>query len=113
MDTMQQARLDAAAAVNAEDASIWRWFCVLLEERRVRWRYAFDQWVVSVDRVRVAAESNFHDAIRAAKRAAENRGLGLLHEASGDVRRSRVNEDVTRCLRSDDECLRSPVGHTH
>lgn len=113
MDTMQQTRLDAAAAANAEDASIWRWFCALLEERRVRWRYAFGQWVVSVDRVRVAAESNFHDAIRAAKRAAENRGLGLLHEASGDVRRSRVNEDATRCLRTDDECLRSPVGHTH
>jgi hypothetical protein len=76
MNTLQQVRLHAAAAANAEDAAIWRWFSVLLEERRIRWRYAFANWVVNVDRVRVATEPTFDDAIRAAKDEAELRGVG-------------------------------------
>nr|WP_244109099.1 hypothetical protein [Burkholderia anthina] len=76
MGAMERVRLDAAAAANAEDASIWRWFSALLEERRIRWRYMFDSWVVNVDRAHVATEQNFDDAIRAAKLAAERLGLG-------------------------------------
>jgi hypothetical protein len=74
---MQRIRLDAAAAANAEDAEVWRWFSGLLEERRVRWRYMFSRWVVNVDRVHVATEQNFYDAIRMAKEVATRRGLGL------------------------------------
>ncbi|WP_233838508.1 hypothetical protein [Paraburkholderia sp. ZP32-5] len=77
MDAMQRTRMDAAAAANAEDAAVWRWFAALLEERRVRWRYAFDSWTINVDRVHVATGHNFDDAIRAAKEAATRRGLGL------------------------------------
>ncbi|WP_241021607.1 hypothetical protein [Burkholderia sp. Ac-20353] len=76
MGAMERVRLDAAAAANAEDASIWRWFSALLEERRIRWRYMFDRWVVNVDRTHVATEENFDAAIRAAKNAAERQGLG-------------------------------------
>ncbi|WP_241302048.1 hypothetical protein [Burkholderia stabilis] len=76
MGAMERVRLDAAAAANAEDASIWRWFSALLEERRIRWRFMFDSWVVNVDRAHVATEKNFDDAIRAAKVAAEQLGLG-------------------------------------
>lgn len=76
MGAMERVRFDAAVAANAEDASIWRWFSVLLEERRIRWRYMFDSWVVNVDRAHVATEQNFDDAIRAAKLAAERLGLG-------------------------------------
>lgn len=76
MGAMERVRFDAAVAANAEDASIWRWFSVLLEERRIRWRYMFDNWVVNVDRAHVATEQNFDDAIRAAKLAAEQLGLG-------------------------------------
>ncbi|CAB3974705.1 hypothetical protein BLA3211_08146 [Burkholderia aenigmatica] len=76
MGAMERVRFDAAVAANAEDASIWRWFSVLLEERRIRWRYMFDSWVVNVDRAHVATEQNFDDAIRAAKLAAEQLGLG-------------------------------------
>lgn len=86
MDTMQRARLNAAAAVNAEDASVWRWFSALLEERRIRWRYAFDRWVITVDRARVAVEPTFYDAIRAAKGEAEQRGIGGLANGHADKR---------------------------
>ena len=81
MDVMQQIRIDAAATANAIDASIWRWFSVLLEERRIKWRYAFDCWVINVDRMQVAKESTFDGAIRAAKREAEMQGLGLPNES--------------------------------
>jgi len=82
MDAMQRIRVDAAAAVNAEDASVWRWFSALLEERRIRWRYMFDSWVVNVDRTRVATERTFYDAIRAAKDEADRRGIGQSAEPS-------------------------------
>lgn len=82
MDAMQRVRVNAAAAVNAEDASVWRWFSALLEERRIRWRYMFDSWIVNVDRTRVASERTFYDAIRAAKDEADRRGLGRSSERS-------------------------------
>ncbi|WP_322083309.1 hypothetical protein [Burkholderia sp. BCC1972] len=85
---MQRARLDAAAAVNAEDASIWRWFSVLLEERRIRWRYAFDSWIVNVDRKHVATEQSFDDAIRVAKIVSEQLGIGSPNDRSGVGRRT-------------------------
>lgn len=87
MNAMQQARLDAAAAANAEDAAIWRWLSALLEERRIRWRYAFDSWVVNVDRVHVATEPTFDGAIRAARYEAELRGVG--HPGEWSSRRHR------------------------
>ncbi len=97
MDVMQRTRFAAAAAANAEDASIWRWFSALLEERRIRWRYMFDSWVVNVDRTRVASELTFYDAIRAAKEEAEQRGLGRPDERPARGRwQGRDTEDVTR-----------------
>lgn len=75
---MQRMRFDAAAAANIEDASLWRWFSALLEERRIRWRYSFNQWLVNVDRRHVSTDINFDRAIRAAKDQAEKQGLGLL-----------------------------------
>ncbi|KDB07269.1 hypothetical protein LIG30_3515 [Burkholderia sp. lig30] len=73
-----QARIDAAATANAEDASVWRWFAALLEDRRIRWRFAFDNWVVHVDRKHVATERSFYEAIRSAKRESEGLGVGVL-----------------------------------
>ncbi|MGU7782681.1 hypothetical protein [Burkholderia sp. PU8-34] len=70
-NTMHRVRMDAAAAANAEDAAIWRWFSALLEERRVRWRQLFNRWVVNVDRFHVATEQNFYDAIRVTKRGGD------------------------------------------
>ena len=79
MNAMQRARSEAAAQANADDASVWRWFSALLEERRIRWHYTFDSWIVSVDRTHVASESTFDGAIRAAKYEAEMRGVGQSH----------------------------------
>lgn len=100
MNAMQQARLDAAAAANAQDAALWRWFSALLEERRIRWRYTFDSWVVSVDRARVASEPTFDEAIRAAKDEAYLRDVGQPGERSGREREraklaERFAEEVT------------------
>ncbi|WP_244112008.1 hypothetical protein [Burkholderia diffusa] len=68
----------AAATANADDASVWRWFAAMLEERRIRWRFMFNAWVVHVDRKEVAIESSFYEAIRSAKCESEELGLGAL-----------------------------------
>ncbi|SDJ15961.1 hypothetical protein SAMN04487926_13569 [Paraburkholderia steynii] len=78
MDAMQQARREAASAANAEDASVWRWFAYLLEDRRIRWRWQFNSWLVHVDRTHVATESTFDRAIREAKAATEMQDLGVV-----------------------------------
>lgn len=109
MGAMKRVRFDAAVAANAEDASIWRWFSALLEERRIRWRYMFDNWVVNVDRAHVATEKNFDDAIRAAKVAAEQLGLGAAdaHLSGGRWHRPTEMESrrqhATRGSRSETE----------
>ena len=71
MNKMLGERQKAAVAANADDASVWRWLSDLLEERRIKWRYSFDTWIVVVDRRQLAAERSFDCAIRVAKAAAE------------------------------------------
>lgn len=78
IDATRRARRDAAVAANAEDASVWRWFSALLEERRIRWRFALHSWIVHVDRMQVATEPTFYEAIRAAKEESDELGLGML-----------------------------------
>jgi hypothetical protein len=92
---MQHIRSEAAAAVNAVDASIWRWFSALLEERRIRWRYAFDNWTVSVDRRHVATERSFDDAIRVAKDVSGQLGIGSL----GEILSTRDKGDLATQIR--------------
>ncbi|MBR8175878.1 hypothetical protein [Burkholderia ambifaria] len=77
-DAISEARMVAAATANADDASVWRWFAAMLEERRIRWRFMFDAWVVHVDRKEVAIEPSFYEAIRSAKYESEELGLGTL-----------------------------------
>ena len=67
LNDMGHARAAAALAANAEDASIWRWFALLLEERRIRWCCSGDRWLVSVDNRHVATDSSFDKAIRTAR----------------------------------------------
>jgi hypothetical protein len=64
---MQQTREAAAALVNHQDADMWRWFAELMNQRRIRWSYAHDVWLVSIDHRHVASECDFDRAIRAAK----------------------------------------------
>jgi hypothetical protein len=63
----------AALAANAEDASIWRWFALLLEERRIRWCCNGDRWLVSIDNRHVATDSSFDKAIRIAREAVKSK----------------------------------------
>ncbi|WP_321957039.1 hypothetical protein [Burkholderia cenocepacia] len=85
MDTMQKVRLEAAIIANADDASVWRWFSYLLEERRIRWRFQFGNWHVSVDRVHVARAATFDRAIREAKATAEERRLAEKRKQPGEA----------------------------
>ncbi len=71
LDDLQKVRADAAHAANLEDAAIWRWFSPLLEERRIRWCLAGENWLVSVDNRHVATHRSFDCAIRMAKENAE------------------------------------------
>ncbi|MDR5835397.1 hypothetical protein [Caballeronia sp. LZ034LL] len=67
-------RATAAAGANAEDAEVWRWFSLLMQDRRVRWCQADDRWFVSVDNRHVATEPSFDEAIRRAKERVEQQG---------------------------------------
>lgn len=67
MNRPQLVRQNAAIAANAEDADIWRWFAMLVDERRVRWCNANGSWLVSIDHRHVATEDSFDRAIRAAR----------------------------------------------
>ena len=69
LDDMSYIRAAAASAANADDASIWRWFALLVEERRIRWCLRDDHWLVSIDNRHVATENSFDRAIRIAREA--------------------------------------------
>ena len=60
-------RLQARAAANADDASVWRWFSLLLQDSRIRWVRAHEGWLVSIDHRHMATEASFDEAMRAAK----------------------------------------------
>jgi hypothetical protein len=81
MNTMQRERNNAAAAANADDASVWRRLSALLEDRRIKWRYSFNTWVVTVDRRQLATARSFDSAIRLAKVAAETGGAAKVAAA--------------------------------
>jgi hypothetical protein len=62
LDDMLHVRAAAALTANAEDASSWRWFALLLEEMRIRW-CSGDRWLISVDNRHVATDSSVDKAI--------------------------------------------------
>jgi hypothetical protein len=67
-------RAVGAADANAQDADLWRWFTLLVQDRRLRWCQAQDRWFVSVDNRHVATESSFDQAIRSAKARVQKPG---------------------------------------
>jgi hypothetical protein len=60
------ARKEAAACANAEDASVWRWFSDLYDEGLIRWCRTDRGWLVSVAHRHVATSSTFDEGIREA-----------------------------------------------
>ncbi|SAK76857.1 hypothetical protein AWB83_03957 [Caballeronia ptereochthonis] len=80
MNELDLARTHAATQANAQDGDLWRWFSLLMEERRIRWCQADGCWLVSVDHRHVATESTFDRAIREARRMRE-RGMSRRRAA--------------------------------
>ena len=56
-------RDEAAMRANYEDAAMWRWFCDVFQEGRIRWCRANGVWLVSVDHKHVSTEPDFDKAI--------------------------------------------------
>jgi hypothetical protein len=67
MNELDYARRRAATQANAQDGELWRWFSLLMDERRIRWCQADGCWIVSVDHRHVATETSFDRAIREAR----------------------------------------------
>jgi hypothetical protein len=67
----QPERTRAALIANEQDATLWRWFCALFEEGRLRWCRSGRGWLVSIDHKHMSTEENFDDAIRVAKARVE------------------------------------------
>ncbi|NIF78050.1 hypothetical protein F3J20_11680 [Paraburkholderia sp. Cy-641] len=65
--SFEATRQEAARIANADDAQLWRWFCELFEEGRLRWCKAAAGWLVSVDHRHLSTEETFYDAVRLAK----------------------------------------------
>ncbi len=66
------ARLEAANLANRDDADLWRWFCRMYEENRLRWCASGYGWLVSVDHRHLATEVDFDAAIRNARQRFES-----------------------------------------
>ncbi|WP_241018894.1 hypothetical protein [Paraburkholderia sp. Tr-20389] len=67
MNPIDIVRLQGLAVANTEDASLWRWFSLLLQDSRIRWCLAHGNWLVSIDHRHMATEPSFDEAMRAAK----------------------------------------------
>lgn len=65
-------RFEAARLANRSDAELWRWFCLMYEEGRIRWCKSGHGWLVSVDHKHLATESQFDAAIRNARQRFES-----------------------------------------
>lgn len=60
-------RSEAALQANQSDAEMWRWFCHMHEEERIRWFLSAGVWYVTIDGRQLAAQPDFDAAIRAAR----------------------------------------------
>ena len=67
LNPIDTVRLKGLAVANTDDASLWRWFSLLLQDSRIRWCLAHGNWLVSIDHRHMATEASFDEAIRAAK----------------------------------------------
>ena len=65
-------RAAAASVANRDDAELWRWFCLMYEDGRIRWCATSYGWLVSVDHKHLATETDFDTAIRSARQRFES-----------------------------------------
>lgn len=66
MQTIELARLRAAATAQGLDARIWRWYSDQVEERTVECRYLSDAWSIRIAGRELARDGSFEVAIRSA-----------------------------------------------
>lgn len=62
-----ETRAEAARIADHDDVSLWRWFCTMYNDDRIRWYRCYQGWLVSIDNKHLATESDFDTAIRAAR----------------------------------------------
>jgi hypothetical protein len=62
-----EARTEEGGIAGLDDASLWRWFCMMYGDDRIRWCHCYHGWLVSVDHLHLATESDFASAIRVAR----------------------------------------------
>lgn len=62
-----ESRHEAARVADHDDASLWRWFCMMYDDDRIRWCRCYQGWLVSIDHKHLATEANFNSAIRIAR----------------------------------------------
>lgn len=73
-------RAEAANSANRDDAALWRWFCLMYEDRRLRWCASGSGWLVSVDHRHLATEFDFDAAIRSARDRFQTNELGAAKQ---------------------------------
>jgi len=76
-------RTAAARLANRDDADLWRWFCMMYEEGRLRWCAAGHGWLVSVDHRHLATEPDFDAAMRIAYRRFRSGCQGIARKRGG------------------------------
>lgn len=69
---VKQMRAEAASVANRDDANLWRWFCLMYEDGRLRWCASGSGWLISVDHKHLATETDFDTAIRSAQHRFES-----------------------------------------
>jgi hypothetical protein len=67
-----QMRAEAAIIANRDDADLWRWFCLMYGDGRLRWYASGLHWFVCVDHKHLATEADFDAAIRSARHRFES-----------------------------------------
>jgi hypothetical protein len=68
------ARKEAAASANAEDAAVWRWFSNLYDQGLIRWCRTHRGWLISVAHRHVATTATFDEGIREAMARTQDTG---------------------------------------
>jgi hypothetical protein len=59
-------RLSAEATANRDDASLWRWYADLVEDRRISFTCKANVWTIIVDGAWSVSQGSFDSAVREA-----------------------------------------------
>jgi hypothetical protein len=78
--SMCDTRTEATRVTDHDEVALWRWFCMMYDEDRIRWCRCHQNWLVSIDHTHLATESNFDTAIKTAR----NRFYSGRRAASAD-----------------------------